>query len=46
MIQVMGWDPGMLYQLQILLNSCFMCPFVVVGEGGRCLEMSSSVSPG
>ena len=30
---------------RIFLNSCFRWPFVVSGGRGRCLEMSSSVSP-
>ena len=28
------------------LNSCLKGPFVVAGESGRCLEMSSYVRPG
>ena len=29
---------------KIFLNSCFLWPFVVAGESGRCLEIRYSVS--
>ena len=41
-----GVAVSMLMVGRIFLNSCFKWPFVVAGERGRCLDMSSSVRPG